>query len=81
MTRYVFDKHTVGAHKSVACTVCGKKVRRQRTFMATDNPWNVNEDGTRRSVPEIYDRLREKAAAWRDEPETHPKCAALVEKP
>lgn len=74
MTTYVFDQIAYAAVKSLPCPVCGRKVRRQRTFTMTDNPWNRNPDGTRCSVPEIREALRAKASAWQAEPESHPKC-------
>ena len=69
MTKYVFDQLKHQAVKTLPCPVCGKKLRRQRTFMMTDNPWNVNPDGTRRSVRQIWAALQAKAIAWQAEPE------------
>ena len=74
--RYVFEKVEYRAVKSVPCAGCGKKIRRQRTFWATENPFNVNLDGTPRTRAEIRERLREMAAAWDAQPERHARCAA-----
>jgi hypothetical protein len=74
MTHYVFENVTFRAEKSLACPLCGRKVRRARTFGATINPWNVNADGEPRRRDEIRALLRENAAAWQAEPVV---CSAL----
>ena len=74
MPTYTFQKVPHQASKSVPCTVCGKKVRRQRTFFQTLNPFNKNADGQVKTVPEIVRELDEQAMSWQAEPETHPKC-------
>lgn len=74
MSTYRFTNHPLTATKAVACTVCGEKVRRQRTFSQTLNPFNKNTDGSVKTVPDIYRELSAKAEAWKAEPETHPKC-------
>lgn len=63
--RVTFEEvgHTVVA--KWRCAGCNKRGRKQRTFTATINPWNVNEDGTQRSRAEILDVLRAKGEAWR----------------
>lgn len=74
MTRYVFEEVTVPASKNVKCATCGKSVRRSKTFMATLNPFNVNEAGDPKSRGEILVGLRQKATAWLTEPEECTPC-------
>jgi hypothetical protein len=73
-THTVYERIERRATKSVPCSVCGKKVRRSKTFMNTINPWNVNEDGVPRTHDEIWAHLIDLATAWEGEPETHPAC-------
>lgn len=70
-----FERVPLTVKKSVPCTECGKAVRRQRTFEQTRNPWNKNADGRPKTYADIYRELGAKGDAWKDEPETHPKCA------
>jgi hypothetical protein len=74
MTTYRFTEYPLTEKKSVPCPVCGKKVRRQRTFSQTLNPFNKNADGSVKTVPDIYRALRVEADAWKAETETHPGC-------
>jgi hypothetical protein len=78
MTRYVFEEVRHRAVKVTNCTRCGKSVRRAKTFTATINPWNVNEDGSPRSRWQILERLREKATEWQGEPESCTACLRLA---
>lgn len=64
------------------CPDCGKKVRRQRTFSQTINPWNKTGEGADRHVKtrdEIWDELAASGAKWQAEPETCSKCEASAE--
>ncbi|MFZ3592250.1 hypothetical protein [Streptomyces sp. BH104] len=74
MPTYRFQKITHQVTKSVPCTVCGKKTRRQRTFMQTLNPFNKNTEGQVKTLPEIMRELVAQATRWQAEPEMHPKC-------
>ncbi|MGW5529457.1 hypothetical protein [Streptomyces xanthochromogenes] len=78
MPTYRFTEYPLTARKSVPCTVCRKKVRRQRTFSQTLNPFNKNDDGSVKTVPDIYRALRVQAEVWQAEPETHPRCEAAA---
>lgn len=75
-TTYRFERVPLTATKSVPCTGCGKKVRRQRTFEQTRNPFNKNADGSVKDYADIYRDLNAEADAWKAEPETHTKCEA-----
>ncbi|WP_372344637.1 hypothetical protein [Streptomyces sp. KL116D] len=74
MPTYTFRKVPHQAAKSVPCTICGKKVRRQRTFFQTLNPFNKNDQGLPKTELEIVRELDAQATRWHAEPETHPKC-------
>lgn len=65
MTVYRFAEVKVPAHKRVPCAGgCGKKLNRQKTFTATENPFNKNADGNVRTRAEIREVLLEKKRAW-----------------
>lgn len=72
--RVTFRELKRRASKLVACAVCGAKVKRQRTFMQTLNPWNKNADGTVRSPEDIWRALDTEAGEWAVQPETCRKC-------
>lgn len=77
MTPYIttrFERVPLTAIKSASCEVCGKKVRRQRTFEQTINPFNKTVAGEMKSYKDIYPELEAKAEAWKSEPEVHAKC-------
>ncbi|MCP3820124.1 hypothetical protein NLX86_19085 [Streptomyces sp. A3M-1-3] len=69
-----FERVPLTATKSVPCTGCGKKVRRQRTFEQTINPYNKNADGIPKSRIDILHELKTQADAWQAVAETHTKC-------
>ena len=50
--------------KNLPCPTCGKRVRRQRTFTQTLNPFNKNAAGEVKEPKEIYAELREQVTAW-----------------
>ena len=55
------------------CPVCGKTVRRQRTFQQTINPFNRNPDGTVKTYDEVLAAAHAQADKW--EPDyTHERC-------
>jgi hypothetical protein len=64
------------AVKSLPCPGCGKRLRRQRTFEQTINPYNRNADGTVKTRAEIRQELITEAAVWADTAETHAACGA-----
>ena len=69
MTRYVFDRVQRRGTKKVACSECGKRLERSKTFEQTVNPWNAHPDGTPRTRDEIWARLGDEIAAWQTKPE------------
>lgn len=74
MPTYRFREIPHQVTKSVPCAVCGKRVRRQRTFSQTLNPFNKRPDGQLKTTKDIMRELVTEGEAWQGEPETHPKC-------
>lgn len=74
MPTYRFREIKHQASKNLPCPACGKKLRRQRTFSQTLNPFNKNADGQVKTELEIVRELNATAAEWEAEPETHPAC-------
>ncbi|MFF9118349.1 hypothetical protein ACF09Y_22565 [Streptomyces massasporeus] len=74
MPTYRFREIKHQASKNLPCPVCGKKLRRQRTFGQTLNPFNKNADGQVKTELEIVRELNATAAEWEQQPEPHPNC-------
>ena len=74
MPTYRFERVPWTAKKTVPCTVCGKNIRRQRTFEQTLNPFNKTADGRVKTIKDIYPELSAKAEDWQQQPETHDTC-------
>ncbi len=74
MTTYRFREIKHQASKSLPCPACGRKLRRQRTFSQTLNPFNKNADGQPKTELEIVRELHTTAIQWETEPELHPGC-------
>ncbi|HUZ54440.1 MAG TPA: hypothetical protein VMU94_18190 [Streptosporangiaceae bacterium] len=62
--------------KNLPCPGCGRKVRRQRTFCQTLNPWNKRADGMVKSRLDIWDGLAERGMAWQSEAVRCARCEA-----
>jgi hypothetical protein len=69
-----FEPVGLTAHKSVKCQSCGKRLRRQRRFEQTVNPYN-RLHGIPKTATEILTEERAKAADWRQQPETCTACS------
>ncbi|KAB1146762.1 hypothetical protein F7R91_14375 [Streptomyces luteolifulvus] len=78
MPTYRFREIKHQASKSLPCPACGKKLRRQRTFSQTLNPFNKNKDGQVKTELEIVRELVVVASKWEAEPEPHPACQKAV---
>jgi hypothetical protein len=61
-TRVVFDEvKAVGTRYE---TIDGKRLRRQKTFYETVNPFNKDADGAIKSRLQVQESVRAKARAW-----------------
>jgi hypothetical protein len=63
------------ARKSCKCASCGKRLRRQRRFEQTLNPYN-RRNGIPKAAHEILAEERARAALWKQQPGT---CTACLE--
>lgn len=79
MTTYHFDGPRVQATKNLPCPWCGRKVRRQRTFQHTVNPFNRRDDGTPKTWDEVRQDVLAEVEAWKAVPEPHTACAEADE--
>jgi len=71
-----YDVVSYPATKTLRCPICGNRVRRQRTFRQTLNPFNRTANGTLKTRGQILRELGSEAAAWAKIPEPHRMCAA-----
>ncbi|MEU5322921.1 hypothetical protein AB0G67_40155 [Streptomyces sp. NPDC021056] len=75
MPTYRFQEIPLYGTKNVKCAGgCGKKLRRQRKFSQTLNPFNKGADGRPKTVQQIYAELADKAKQWESTPETCRNC-------
>lgn len=72
---YRFEKVALTGHKTTQCMKCGKKLRRQRTFWQTLNPFNRRPDGLPKSRADILKELQSEIEAWKQEPEVCQACS------
>lgn len=78
MTTYTFPRVTAKRTVSGRCSLCGRRVRRSRTFGMTVNPFNRNPDGTVRTTAEVRAAVNAEALAWAPD-FTHAFCAGEPE--
>lgn len=72
--RIDFSEVSLYGEKTVKCTVCGKRLTRQKKFWQTLNPFNRRPDGLPKTRDDILNELRQELEAWRQAPETCRKC-------
>ncbi|MGH9250334.1 MAG: hypothetical protein ACRD0W_12545 [Acidimicrobiales bacterium] len=70
----IYEPVRVRVAKNLPCPACGRKLRRQRTFQQTINPFNKNSDGSVKTRMEILSELNAKGLAWQQQPEVHSGC-------
>lgn len=76
MTWVRFQEVKLYGEKSVKCAGgCGRRLRRQRTFWQTLNPFNKGANGVPKTVDEIHAELRVQKQAWQAEGETCIHCS------
>lgn len=73
-TTLTFDGPRVRATKTVPCSTCGCKVRRQRTFRQYVNPFNRNAGGVPKTWDEVRADVEREAAEWKAQPEECTHC-------
>lgn len=70
-----FREVTVHGTKTVKCAGgCGRRLKRQRKFWQTLNPFNKNAAGEVKSAVEIQKELFTERQAWESESETCSQC-------
>lgn len=74
MPTYRFREIKHQASKNLPCPGCGKRLRRQRTFIQTLNPFNKNAEGRVKTELEIVRELNATASEWEQKPERHDAC-------
>jgi hypothetical protein len=75
MPTYRFQEVPLYATKTVPCAGdCGRKLRRQRKFSQTLNPFNKDSEGRPKTTQQIYAELSAEAKEWEAEPETCRHC-------
>jgi uncharacterized C2H2 Zn-finger protein len=72
--RITFEQEKFQGIKNLKCPTCGKRVRRQRIFSQTINPWNKRPDGIVKDWRDIRKELIAEADKWKQIPETCNKC-------
>lgn len=65
-----FQVVKVTGKKSGKC-LCGKLLKRQKTFEQTVNPFNKNEKGEVCTHQEVYEKVRKEAEIWEKSPVRH----------
>lgn len=76
--RYVFREFKEQATRIGTCPVCGKDVRRQKTFVQTASPFNAHPDGRPKTEQEVYEAVRAQADAWQPKDFTHKTCKPVT---
>ncbi|QKW31451.1 hypothetical protein HUT11_35400 (plasmid) [Streptomyces seoulensis] len=75
MPTYRFQEVPLYANKTVPCAGgCGKKLRRQRKFAQTLNPFNKDAEGRPKTSQQIQAELSQQAKEWKSAPETCDAC-------
>ena len=74
--RVKFDTVRTFRRVNTKCSRCGARIRRQRTFTATVNPFNTGADGRPKPRSVVFTDLSEKADAWAKGPMLCGACKA-----
>lgn len=67
LIRETYRKMRYPARKYGECKSCGKRIKRQRTFWHTVNPFNKNADGFPKSPSEVWQDVKAEGLAWEKE--------------
>lgn len=68
--RITFDEISLKGIKTIKCKNCNKRLRRQRKFYQTINPFNKNEKGIPKNSSEINAELAKDIEEWKLKPES-----------
>lgn len=63
-----FQVVKVTAQKAGKCGICGKRTKRSRTFEASVNPYNKNENGSPKCYSEVHADVSKECDEWLGEP-------------
>jgi len=71
-----YEEVKMTGYKTISCFGCGRKMRRQKTFSQTLNPWNKSKInvGQLKSRKEIMDELKVKIEEWKRTSAMHEVC-------
>lgn len=69
-----FEEITMRSSKYLPCPVCGRKLKRAKTFTQTVNPYNRNADGAPKTRDEVHEEVRAEMSEWTRTPERHSGC-------
>lgn len=71
-----YEQVKLTGYKTVPCLICGRKMKRQRTFSQTINPFNRSKlrEGEPKGYAEITSELKEKIEEWKKTPAIHEAC-------
>lgn len=75
-----FERVKAHAQRTGPCPVCGRSVKRYRTFEMTVSPFNRHKDGPLagqvRTRPEVIAAIQAEASGWTPAPSvfTHQRC-------
>lgn len=64
MTVHKFPKVKATRKSKGRCPKCGASSTRSRTFWATVNPFNTNDDGTQKTWTQVNADVEAQAAEW-----------------
>ncbi len=71
----VFEEVSSTGYKTIPCAgECGRRLRRQKKFSQTLNPFNKNAVGMMKTEDEILDELVDQIKEWQSESELCKKC-------
>lgn len=74
-SRVTYEEVSMTGVKTVSCQGgCGRKLKRQKKFYQTLNPFNKNKKGVVKTTYEIYEELRNEIAEWRTTGEICKHC-------
>lgn len=74
MTTHRFEEVTRPVTKRVPCRVCRKMITRSTILSQTISPFNINDDGSRKTREQIRAELKAQAETWHPHNDIHADC-------